>query len=276
MAEPNHTMVLTSADGTIPDQPITTLGPLINNAPSLITLFSPAQLRAYPYVAPLKEMINRAFEATHGHITDSAVKRLKSDTQMFEEIAPEFFTYIISSSPDSSPASAGEAPIPYATGSGRRLLPKVEAAGRLHKDLKGLVRPLEGIRDDNERWELKMLVVDPEVQGQGLGTMITGLVEAEIKKRFEQARLASATISKTGHSVDVQADNYQGTRIGEDRIVGPKEKQLLLLLDTIKELNEAYYMKRGFVTTEKRMMPQGTFGSKTGFEYVYMEKNMTA
>ena len=233
-------------------------GPLINSAPSTIILLTPSTLPAYPNLPQLARLINVAFASTHtrDNLFPADMKRLSHPGQLVDEIGPLYFTYIITSS---TTADSTGAPRIYAAASGRKLLPKGEG---VPNEMRQLERMTEGGSDD-KRWELKMLVVDPALHAQGLGSLLMGLVEAEVRKRFEERTVAEAVV--VGGRRDKEAS-------GKEKVWGVKGKRCLLLLDTLKEVNEAYYLKKGFTATEERSFPVGAFGSSTGFSIIYMEK----
>lgn len=95
--------------------------------------------------------------------------------------------------------------------------------------------------DDEElpTWELLAMAVEPELQGKGISTQVLKLALEEIKRRVAEKE-------------------------------GGVQRATRILISTMKELNEGYYHKKGWETTEERRFPPGTAGSGTGFTVVEM------
>lgn len=96
------------------------------------------------------------------------------------------------------------------------------------------------------------MAVDPLLQGRGLATEFMNLTIDEIKRRC-RSNLRSI-ISNSSE------ENGKG--------------KLMLLLSTMQNLNEGYYLRRGWTTTETRSFPPGTMGSRNGFSVVEMFKSV--
>jgi len=90
-----------------------------------------------------------------------------------------------------------------------------------------------------ERWEVLIMAVDPQLQGQGIAGALMEMVVVEIRRRVAE---------------------------------GGKEGKIVLMLSAMQELNEGYYLKRGWSTTGKRRFERGTMGSRDGFSVVEMVK----
>lgn len=78
------------------------------------------------------------------------------------------------------------------------------------------------------------MAVDPALQGQGLASQLLDLTIEEIKKRERG------------------------------------EKEVVLLLSTMKAMNEGFYARRGWTASNTRVFPRGTSGSRDGFAVVEM------
>ena len=260
--KPSQSTTPMSSDPQSMDRPISTPGPHINNTPTIISLLSPTQLRQYPYLRQLKNLINAAFSATHSKdgIFPPDVKRLNSDTQIIDEIGPDFFTYIILS----RPSEVTDRPTLFATASARRLLPKDYTM--LPESLKLLKRSQASAPEDVESWELKLLAVDPSIQRQGLASMLMKLLEVEIQKRSAESRLNESMM--ISQNAIIEPD-------GGTLVMHTKPKELRFLLDTVKEVNEEFYRRRGFVTTEELAFEPGVIGGMGRFTEVFMEKILT-
>ncbi len=115
------------------------------------------------------------------------------------------------------------------------------------------------------KWEILAMAVHPTLQGRGLASRLLEQVIAEIKSR------ASASLSRqspTRHDQSgVDGANQAGILDGEGKVAKAK---VMLMLSTMLEMNEAYYLKRGFISTDVRRFGPGTMGSKCGFSAVEM------
>ena len=92
--------------------------------------------------------------------------------------------------------------------------------------------------DNQSRWELLAFGTDVSLMGQGLAGQLTELTNAEIRRR-------AAAEGKT---------------------------KIVLMLSTMRDVNEPYYLKRGYKTMSVKTFPPGTQGSKDGFSVAEMVK----
>ncbi|KAI4186067.1 MAG: hypothetical protein L6R41_003724 [Letrouitia leprolyta] len=97
--------------------------------------------------------------------------------------------------------------------------------------------PLETLAD-LPQWEIICNVVHPDYQRRGIAGQMFNAMTSEIR----------------------------------NRISGNNEKRIHLVITTMKEMNETYYQKRGFVTTRETRFEKGTAGSEVGFSIVEMER----
>ena len=109
------------------------------------------------------------------------------------------------------------------------------------------------------------MAVDPTLQGRGLATQLMNLTVDEIKRRCG-SNLRDPSADQT-HTAPSDSGGAESTKI-------EKRKEVVLLLSTMKELNEDYYAKRGWTTTATREFPKGTLGSSEGFRVVEMFKRV--
>ncbi|MCJ1337176.1 hypothetical protein MMC09_002456 [Bachmanniomyces sp. S44760] len=238
-------------------QPSTTPGPIVNGKPTTVTLYSPAQLHEYPHLTKLKDLINAAFNESNksvGWIFPPDFQRLESAEQIFEEIGPEYFTYIVSSSTESSDGSG--VPTLHASASAR--VYEQQGNAQLPDVIKMFKRQEQASDDKSSTWELKLLVTDPVLHKQGLASVLMNLIEAEVKKRFEEGMLEKTVILPDGES-----EGPEG-----------KKRQLVFLLETLKEANYEFYAKRGWVGMYDRVIPAGVFEATRPFAVAYMEKRL--
>ena len=91
---------------------------------------------------------------------------------------------------------------------------------------------------DSAKFELVVVAVDPSIQKSGLGSRMSGIVEAELK----------------------------------EKVRGMGKKQLKLMVRTGKENNGAYWTKKGYRIVGEEFFAPGNFGSKTGFTVLEMER----
>ncbi len=93
------------------------------------------------------------------------------------------------------------------------------------------------------------MAVDLAHRSRGIATTLIHAVVREIKYKI----LTSAPSSNENENENEQ------------------EQKVLLMLTTMKEKNEAYYLRRGFRTTSERVFKKGEMGSRDGFCVVEME-----
>lgn len=92
-------------------------------------------------------------------------------------------------------------------------------------------------------WELHQLAVSPDYQRQGLAEYLIRLVDAEIVRR----------------------------EVSVNGVVG---KKLVLYISTIKQTNEAFYLRKGFEEVYSVDWPPGHLGSETGFTVAHMDREI--
>ena len=238
------------------DGPIITAGPLIDGKESIVLLLSPTQLESYPQRDALLDLINKGFAKTHQPIWTEELTRFKSPTEVVNELVPEFFTYVISSK---YPADSGQATV-YATASARRLVAQsTYDEGAEGNAFKRLVKELPR---DVDIWELKLLVVDLSLRKTGLASLLQDLLEAEIRKRSIEAKMEDTVMQSNGPAI--------GAAIEQSKPI----KEIRLTLTTCQEVNEAYYLRKGYTTTRLKPFPAGYLGSALPFHVAEMEKTI--
>ena len=115
------------------------------------------------------------------------------------------------------------------------------------------------------KWEILAMAVHPILQGRGLASTLMGQTIEEIKARA-YAAIPSSTATQRYQN---PADGASHPKILDSGEKGAKGK-VMLMLSTMLEFNESYYLKRGFVTTGVRRFEPGTMGSLDGFSVVEM------
>lgn len=213
---------------------------------------------------PLTTLINLCYHVSHNsnpHGTYYAYPRLATSTSFIDELGKDGFIFILTAqTPEDEQkliASASAKPFKelehHEVVQGNELLtnfkrraapPGPDPASLLNdpqatepSDARGAVDSLT--RDkDLPKWEILCNVVHPEHQRRGIAAQMYEALVKEMRSR-----------------VSPQGD-----------------RDVHLVITTMKELNEVYYQKRGFVTTGERRFEKGVAGSELGFSVVEMEK----
>lgn len=249
---PQHVKDLTTNDS--PPRPISKPGPTINGKATTITIFHPSQLVDSPLIPLHRSVVNKAFSQSHiskGSLPGD-IDRLQGPVQFLEELGntPGTFTVIV----------YHEQPLQVlATASSKRYTgpPKV-IAGYDSTRLETFKRNVEKSKDFDQ-WELNMMVVDPEVQNQGLASLMIRLVEGEIRRRH-----VSMPPDQGG---ELEHANGNGA-------VAANPMGLMMILTTIKEINEVFYKKKGFTKDYETAWPPGYLRSPEGFSVIHMSKQL--
>ena len=248
--------------------------------PNLTTrtqLLSPASLNVSPHLPALFKLINHCFNISHnppGHsyLPSSPTSRLKTHTQLSEEIGPDGFT-IIMLAQDTSTQIHGEEEEKQ---EGQSDTVIATASAKLFKRQPGTDNALAAYAQ-LPKWEILCMVVEPTLQGRGIAGQVMGLTIEEIKRRVGENEDMWLERRYDGDGgMDGEGDYGRGNGEGEN-VDGRKEKkkgkgEVLLMLSSMQELNEEYYKKRGWETTGVRRFPPGTMGSRDGFGVVEMMK----
>ena len=111
---------------------------------------------------------------------------------------------------------------------------------------------LNGAKKNEARWELLAFGVEKDLKGQGVGGLLTEIAIAEIRRRVAAEWKAKQSTTEGG-SADA-------------------EPKIVLMLSTMQDLNEPYYLRRGWTTTATKRFEPGTWGSRDGFGIVEMVK----
>ena len=112
------------------------------------------------------------------------------------------------------------------------------------------------------KWEILAMAVHPRLQGRGLASTLMAQAIEEIKIRAAAAAAPTPTRHHRQKSTGHHSENGNGEVA--------KGGKVMLMLSTMLELNEPYYLKRGFTTTAVRRFEPGTMGSLDGFSVVEM------
>ena len=246
---------------------------------SLIILDS-AHLAESPYLVPTAELLNEVFQQAHLHgcpgkeLLSASVRRFQSGPQqLVDEIGPDGFCIIMF---DEADTGADKEKVIIASGSAKPY--KAPAEGKTHGSSTNMLfkrKPvasnppsldaagtsLDGSSSNEARWELLAFGTDLRLKGQGIAGQINDLAVAEIRRRVEAnwrtTKAAKADEGALGQDIEGKASTM------------PK---VVLMLSTLQELNETYYLRRGWKTTSVRRFEPGTNDSKDGFGVVEMIK----
>ena len=274
-----------------------------------IHLLSPLTLNASPHLPALFALINHCFNISHnppGHsyLPFSPTSRLKTHTQLSEETGPDGFTIImlaqdtsvstqVPSSSSSSSEEQKEEPksnTVIATASAKPYIPPAAnhnnnaGSEKLFKRQPGTDNALAAYAE-LPKWEILCMVVEPRLQGRGIAGHLMSLIIQEIKRRVRMMENETENDHVRGGGKggdDDENDEERGKEGGFDEAKeggyeGGKRKgkgkgEVLLMLSSLQELNESYYQKRGWSTTNIKRFPKGTMGSQDGFGVVEMMK----
>lgn len=205
--------------------------PQVRGQPTTLHELSYADLATSPLLPSLVATINAAYAATHKPpYLPAGMQRLASAEQLLAELASSATLHVLSQDGAAVGAIMTEAHA-HDPAALRDDADPVQAAFRpqLEADEGGV----------EYRRILRFFVVDPALQGQGVGAWLARLLEDDAKQR------ARATVG------------MERVRLG---------------LATAAEVNGAYYTRRGWRTTRRVPVPAGNFGSPEGFTALWMDK----
>jgi len=209
-----------------------------------MTLYEPSQLVNNPILEPLKDLINDAFDKSHANHAMFSTPRLSSANYYLESLGsdPGTFAYILTET------KTGK--IIATAGAHRYVAPVFEATTSEQKKTFARVRLPDHITSalsmdpGTEIWELKLMAVDPSLQGQGLARYLMELVDQEVVKRVRAER------------------------------AGGGASKLFMLITTLKEINGEFYARRGYSFDYETVHEEGWMGSLSAFGVVHMSKKV--
>ena len=214
--------------------PLSFPGPEVNSRPTTVTLFSPSQLVGSPLLPSFHSVVNKAYQRSHE----------KNGAILLDGAR---FSYEGQFLDELANAPGTFTFIIYytdtddvvGTASAKRHIGKVNVAGE-----DSTFTRLSPAPADTDAWELSTMAVDPELQRQGLAAYLMRLTEDEVKRRFV-------------------AD-----------CPGARSKRLVMMITTVKEINEPFYLRRGFMRDYEIWYDQGHLGSECGFHIEFMSKTV--
>ena len=247
----------------------------------------PAILAQSPHLPSVVKLLNYAYDQSHmksGLLPPDPTTRLQSQTQLSHELEPDGFTILMFSSEisqdedveglmtnreDGATLIATVSAKPYAL----TQLNEDQLRAKTHLLFKrppsnhnGSNASMDERRDKEDdgwpKWEILAMAVHPTLQGRGLASRLLEQVIAEIKSR------ASASLPRHRHDQSGVDGANQAENLDDEGKVA--KGKVMLMLSTMLEINEAYYLKRGFISTDVRKFGPGTMGSRCGFSAVEM------
>ena len=196
--------------------------------------------------------------SAHGILLPYSSKRLQTDTSLIGEVGKDAFVLVLSiqnSEGQEEPIATATAkpfkelgPTDLVQGNEllkhfkRRAAAPTSASLKANQNLGSSSGPdtvtSPGQVTDAPKWEIVCNVVHPHYQKRGIAAQMFDALVKEIRTRE----------SESG------------------------QRRIHFVITTMKELNENYYQKRGFVTTREQRFDKGVGGSEVGFSVVEMEK----
>ncbi|KZV82351.1 hypothetical protein EXIGLDRAFT_778672 [Exidia glandulosa HHB12029] len=207
--------------------------PRVNGQPTTLHTLTHSELAHSPLLEPLCNLINAAFQSTHGApYVPSTFVRFHNTTHMLAEIKTTSTVYVLTQNERILGSITDE---PYDDPSNAHDEHCAEpASADFHPDV-----PLdegEGV----DRRVLRLLVTDPTIHRQGIGSFLVDVLDAGMVRR-----------AKEKHATHV-----------------------LCVLTTLKEVNGAYYERRGWKLVNARLMPAGYLDSSVPMTIATMVKRV--
>ena len=225
-------------------------GPEIDGRETKLYLFEADQLAASPLLPGFLPPINSAFSACHPPWLPASMVRMHTTDQFLKELGQSAFTYGVVFSDDTRDPKEVIATVSGAPWTLRTPEEQDSRFRTFYYDETHVAPP------NTETWQLKLMVVDPRLQKNGLASLMLGLVETEIRRRFEAKKLGDAQISSP--------DGKSALPVAQ--------RKLRLLLQTLYEMNGGFYAKRGWKLINLREREKGFMDSERGFHVAFMEK----
>ena len=234
----------------MPSEPQITPGPEINGHKTNLYLFEPGQLASSTLLPSFVPLINAAFSDRHPPWLPSSMIRFDTTEGYLRELGPEAFTYGLVYADDTKKvkdllATVSAKPLKWR---------EPEIQDPVYKSF--YYDKAQAVVPGTESWEIKLMVVDPKLMGKGLASLLLGMVETETHRRFEERKLHQANISTSDGTAGAEA----------------MQVKLRLVLQTIYEMNGAFYGKRGWKLIGRRFKEKGFMGSEAGFSVGHLEK----
>ena len=223
-----------------------------------------------PHFPALYSLENEAFN--HAHMYGVSGKqflnqgRFTQPQDMLDEIGPDGFCMIMFEHGGENAEIIGSIsakPFTIAT-------QKPETNGDQHPRLLFKRAPPEKIDEvvegeTGEKWELLAMAVALRVKGKGVAGL---LMEECIEEIRREIALAAEADTDSMEAVIKRGEGGMANGPGEKG----EDKKIVLYLSTLQDINEGYYLRRGWRTTSVKRVEKGTAGAIDGFGIVEMIK----
>ena len=245
-------------------------GPILNSRPTTLALVPHDRLLSSPFLPLLPPLLNPAFSVGHSSTGTLPLEldRLQSDKQFYDELQEDSWSYFLYYTPDSTSTldSSEKSGVPdrlLASVAFQPFRPDVAMTNAKGSDrvkevsntFKTVPMP---VPEGCQAWEVRLLAVDLSVQRQGVAMWMMKCLEAEVRRKAREVAAAGGL--------------HPGA---EEKRMADEELKIQLRLSTLREINEAFWMRRGFRTTVEKKMPPGCWGSPNGFTVLEMAKDLT-
>ncbi|KAL9633175.1 MAG: hypothetical protein Q9164_004863 [Protoblastenia rupestris] len=221
-------------------------------------LLSTATLTTSPHLTPLIALANAAFSHSHTNgvsgkeFMPATVTRFPQAKSMLDDLGPNGFCLIMFETGEEESDIIGtisakpfiETKAGHDTSIHPSSLFKRPPPPTKH-DAEAQEKAIESAEDpEASKWELLASAVALRVKGKGVASMLLEKCIEEIRRRA--------------------AEEHKRKGLREE------EGKVALYLSTMQEVNEAYYLRKGWRTTGIRRFAPGTWGGKDGFGIVEM------
>ncbi|KAK6439196.1 hypothetical protein LTR95_004598 [Oleoguttula sp. CCFEE 5521] len=224
-------------------------GPNVNKKPTTLSIYTPSTLHFWSHAAAWTSLMNLAFSTSHGatKTMPGDIDRFQTDTQFINELGTQegtFITVLAFDQPDGEPYDGI-----IGTAAAKRYAPPTGPLPPKSQQGETFSRTLESYAtfEGAELWELRHMGVRPDLQGRGLAGYLMKFCEGEVRRLFEARRACGGEMEGRG---------------------------LVMVLTTLKEINESFYAKKGWVLDEWKAFGRGWMGSELGFSVAQMSKRL--
>ena len=265
-------LIMSATDSVFPSKPAITIqpGPILNSRPTTLALVPHEHLPSSPFLPLLPPLLNPAFRIGHSSTGTLPLEldRLQSDEQFYDELQEDSWSYFLYYTPDTTSNLESD----EKTGVPNSLLASVafqpfrpdfaltnrKGSDRVKEASKTFKTVSIPVPEGCQAWEVRLLAVDLSVQRQGVAMWMMKCLEAEVIRKAREAAGAAGALH-TG---------------AQEKTMVNGELKIQLRLSTIREINEGFWMRRGFRTTVEKKLPPGCWGSPNGFTMLEMAKDL--
>nr|OQO21572.1 hypothetical protein B0A51_11920 [Rachicladosporium sp. CCFEE 5018] len=224
-------------------------GPDVNDKITTLSVYTPSTLHFWSHTAAWTEMMNLAFFTSHSSTKTmpGEVARFQTETQFINELGSQEGTFIAVLAFDQPDGELYDGII--GTAAAKRYAPPTGALPPKSQQGETFSRSTESFAtfEGAELWELRHMGVRPDLQGRGLAGYLMKLCEEEVQRLFDARKAKGEVVDGMG---------------------------LVMLLTTLKEINETFYAKRGWKWDEEKKFGKGWMGSEAGFSVAHMSKRL--